>query len=66
MSYNLNVFYTVDVEVAPSLYMKHGLEEAFQRSIHGRTAEGDYGLAYQMKVLNDHNLKGTFFVEPLF
>lgn len=36
------------------------------RDIDGLTPQGDFGLSYQLKVLNAHGLKGVFLVEALF
>lgn len=64
----LDVFFTVDVEVWCDGW--HNIDQkfpdAFRKYIHGTTPKGDFGLPYQLKVLNDHGLSGVFFVEPLF
>lgn len=64
----LDVFFTVDVEIWCDGW--HNIDEkfpsAFRKYIYGPTAKGDYGLPYKLRVLNDHGLKGVFFVEPLF
>jgi len=64
----LDVFFTVDVEVWCDEW--HDIDaqfaHAFKKYIYGPTHRGDYGLAYQLKVLNDHGLTGVCFVEPLF
>ncbi len=64
----LKVFFTVDVEIWCDGWS--GIDEkfpdAFRRYIHGPTPKGDFGLGYQIDVLNDHGLPGVFFVEPLF
>ena len=64
----LDVFYTVDVEVWCGGWkdIDNKFPSAFRQYVYGKTASGDYGLPYQLKLLNDHNLKGVFFVEPLF
>jgi peptidoglycan/xylan/chitin deacetylase (PgdA/CDA1 family) len=64
----LDVLITVDVEIWCDGWqdIDARFPDAFRRYIHGPTAEGDYGLPYQLKVLSDHGLKGVFFVEPLF
>jgi len=33
---------------------------------YGETAEGDFGLPYQIEQLNRYGLKATYFLEPLF
>ena len=64
----LDVFFTVDVEIWCDGW--HNIDEkfpdAFRKYIYGPTATGDYGLPYTLRVLNDHGLKGVFFIEPLF
>ena len=64
----LDVFVTVDVEIWCDSWQ--GMDEifprAFDRYVYGTTSAGQYGLPYQLKVLGDHGLAGTFFVEPLF
>jgi len=32
----------------------------------GETQEGTYGVPYQLRVLQEHGLKATYFIEPLF
>jgi hypothetical protein len=64
----LNVFFTIDVEVWCGGW--HNLDakfpRAFERHIYGRTAQGDFGMPYQLRVMNDHGLTSVCFVEPLF
>ena len=64
----LDVIFTVDVEIWCGGW--HNIDErfpaAYRKYIHGPTPSGELGLPYQMQVLNDHNLTGVFFVEPLF
>lgn len=64
----LDVFLTVDVEIWCDGWQN--IDEKFPASyrkyIQGPTPRGDFGLPYQLKVLNDHGLTGVFFVEPLF
>lgn len=64
----LNVFFTVDVETWCGGWQSIDTKfpAAFQRYVYGRTAQGDFGLPYKLRVLADHGLKGVFFVEPLF
>jgi hypothetical protein len=70
----LNVLLTVDVELWPSLrewpdtrlqrpltQLTHGYEQC----ILGRTASGDYGLAFIIETLSRHSLRAIFFVEAL-
>ncbi len=64
----LNVFFTVDVEVWcngwDNIDLKFNAE--FISYIYGATAKGNYGLPYQLQLLQDYGLLGVFFVEPLF
>lgn len=64
----LDVFFTVDVEIWCDGW--HNIDEkfpdAFRKYIYGPTAKGDFGLPYQLDVLNEHGLAGVFFIEPLF
>ncbi len=64
----LNVFFTVDVEIWCDDWatIDEEFPDVFLRYIHGQTAKGQFGVSYQIEVLNQHNLKGVFFVEPLF
>ncbi|MDB5932865.1 MAG: polysaccharide deacetylase [Massilia sp.] len=64
----LDVFLTVDVEIWCDGWenIDEKFPAAYRKYIEGPTASGDYGLAYQLKVLSDHGLTGVFFVEPLF
>ncbi len=64
----MDVFLTVDVEVWCDGWkdIDAKFPAAFQRYMYGRTARGDYGLPYQIKVFQEHGLTGVFFVEPLF
>lgn len=64
----LDVFFTVDVEVWCDGWqdIDRKFPEAFKKYIFGPTAAGELGLPYQLKVLADHGVLGTFFVEPLF
>lgn len=64
----MRVFLTIDVEIWCDGWdnLDSKFNSAFQRYIYGPTSKGDYGLPYQLKVLQDHGLTGVFFVEPLF
>lgn len=42
------------------------LEAELSGYVYGRTATGEYGIDYQITVLEHHGLKGVFLVEPLF
>jgi hypothetical protein len=62
------VLLTFDVEIWCASWsdLDRGFPDAFGRYIYGPTASGDYGLPFALRVLGDHGLRGTFFVEPLF
>ena len=64
----LNVFFTVDVEIWCNGWndIDKKFPESFKRYIYGPTSKGDYALPIQLQVLQDHGLKGVFFIEPLF
>lgn len=64
----LDVFFTVDVEIWCGDWrsLSARFADAFRRYVYGPTPAGDFGLPYQLRVLNDHGLSGVFFVEPLF
>lgn len=64
----LDVFFTVDVEIWCDGWrnIDEKFPDAYRKYIYGPTSNGDYGLPYQLDVLNDHGLKGVFFIEPLF
>jgi hypothetical protein len=65
----LNVFITVDTELWPESWnhlSSRDLRVMLDRYIYGRTPKGDYGLPFQVRLLKEHGLKATFFVESLF
>ena len=64
----LNVYITVDTETWCGGWndIDAKFPKAFNSYIYGRTNKGDYGLPFQLKLLNDYGLKAVFFVEPLF
>lgn len=64
----LDVFYTVDVEIWCGGWnnLDTRFPESLRRCIYGPTSKGQYGLPYQIELLKQHNLKGVFFIEPLF
>jgi peptidoglycan/xylan/chitin deacetylase (PgdA/CDA1 family) len=64
----LDVFFTVDVEVWCGGWKNIDAKfpRAFQQYVYGRTPRGEYGLRYKLKELQEHGLKGVFFVEALF
>ena len=62
------VFLTVDTEVWPWTpnWRDSRLSKDMERDLYGITSEGEFGLRFQIKVLNAHALKAVFFVESLF
>lgn len=64
----LNVHYTVDVEVWCEgwEHLDREFPAGFASHIHGRTPQGDFGVGYQAQLLQQHGLRGVFFIEPLF
>ncbi len=64
----VNVYITVDTETWCGGWndIDAKFPQAFKNYIYGKTSKGDYGLPFQLKLLNEHNLKAVFFVEPLF
>ena len=64
----LNVLFTVDVELWPEKWdLSHkNMKQAFDKDILGKTAHGEYGLPFQVKMFNDHDIKATFLVETFF
>lgn len=64
----MNVLITVDTEVEPceSDWRATALRDDVRREVFGETARGDFGINYQMELLDRHGLKAAFFVEGLF
>jgi len=64
----LDVFLTVDVEIWCGGWddLDQKFPHAYQRYVYGRTPRGERGLPFQLRLLNDHGLIASFFVEPLF
>jgi hypothetical protein len=64
----MNVYLTVDTEVWPRFrdWRETRLERDLRRDIQGATDRGDFGVPFQIRVLNDHGLKASFLVESLF
>lgn len=64
----LNVYITVDTETWCGGWdnIDQKFPRAFANYIYGKTSQGDFGLPFQLKSLNDYGLKAVFFVEPLF
>jgi peptidoglycan/xylan/chitin deacetylase (PgdA/CDA1 family) len=64
----LDVFFTVDVEIWCDGWddLDKKFPSAYRRYVYGPTQDGDYALPATLRILNDHGLRGVFFVEPLF
>ncbi|MBS0492963.1 MAG: polysaccharide deacetylase [Proteobacteria bacterium] len=64
----MDVFFTIDVEVSSNGWknLDERFVNIFNQSIHGKTPQGQFGLPYQLKVMNDHGLMSVCFIEPLF
>ena len=64
----LDIYITVDTETWCNGWdnIDAKFPQAFKNYIYGPTKNGDYGLPFQLKILNEYGLKGVFFVEPLF
>lgn len=64
----MKVYLSFDVEVWCNGW--HDLDArfpaAFDRYCYGRSAAGDYALPKTLEIMNQHGLRGVFFVEPLF
>ncbi|MBL4636297.1 MAG: hypothetical protein JKY56_20725, partial [Kofleriaceae bacterium] len=65
---HLEIMITVDVESWPRLndWRETALAGDLARDIYGATPDGDFGIGYQVALLQKHGLKGVFFVEALF
>lgn len=63
-----DVHLTVDVEIWPGRWerLQERFPEFFRHYIYGPSSTGDSGLPLMLKVLADHGLRATFFVESLF
>lgn len=60
------VLITVDTELSALLHQRGLSARAnFDSSILGRCAGGEFGIGWQMDVLDRHGLKGVYFVDPL-
>lgn len=64
----MNVIFTTNVELWTSYWQekKTTFRESYEFYILGKTSKGDFGLPFQLQLLQEHDLKGVFFVEPLF
>lgn len=55
-----------DTELSAGLYQR-GMDARanFESSILGRCRDGDFGIHFQMDMLEQHGLKGVYFVDPM-
>jgi hypothetical protein len=64
----MDVYITVDTEVWPRARAgsRPDLALDLAEDVYGITQEGEFGIGFQMDVLEAHRLRGVFFVESLF
>lgn len=64
----LDVFITLDVEIWCDGWddIDAKFPAAFRRYVYGETPQGNFGLPYQLDLLQAHGLAAVCFVEPLF
>jgi hypothetical protein len=61
-----HVLISVDTELSAGGQARgQGIRENFESSILGRCPAGDFGVGWQMDRLEQHGLKGVFFVDPM-
>lgn len=64
----MRVYYTVDTEFWPQRPRDpdfSGMVEDYQRDVYAVTKDGEYGIRYQMDLLESEGLKGVFFIEAV-
>lgn len=64
----MRVYLSFDVEVWCDGWsnLDSKFPASFDRYVYGRSAKGDYALPKTLEILQNHGLRGVFFVEPLF
>lgn len=64
----MRVFLTFDVEVWCGGWdrLDERFPPAFRRYVYGASERHGYALPMTLRILNEHGIKGVFFVEPLF
>ena len=64
----MDIYITVDTEVWPKSegLTADGLDAYIAEDVYGATDRGEFGIGYQMDVLESNGLRGVFFVESLF
>ena len=63
-----HVYITIDTEYSAGMYARLGpncRHENFEKSILGRTPNGDAGIGYQMDVYERYGIKAVFYVDPM-
>jgi hypothetical protein len=63
-----DVLITIDTEYSAGLYNRLGHScraENFEKSILGRTPDGDVGISYQKDIFDQYGMKAIFFVDPM-
>lgn len=68
MPRKMNVHLSFDIEVWCGGWkdLDGRFPESFERYVYGRSPKGEYALPKTLEILARHNLRGVFFVEPLF
>src|SRR6267378_2689851 len=63
----LNVIFTVDIDVWPRYpdWRASGLERDLLRDFYGVTPQGEFGVPFQIDLIDAHKLKAVFFVDGL-
>lgn len=62
----MKLLYTVDTEMSLMMQAAGAMPQAnFESAILGRTRRGDFGITYQLDMLDRFGLRGVFFVEAL-
>lgn len=57
---------TIDTELSALLHQRGAsVADNFAASIKGRTAVGDFGIGWQMDVMDRFGLRGVYFVDPM-
>jgi len=62
----LKVYLTIDTEIWLKTNELPTFSQDFYRCFYGRTPEGDFGVPYQINLLNQFGLKAVFLIEALF
>ena len=64
----MNVYLTFDIEIWCNGWsdLNRVFPASFERYVYGHSTHGDYALPKTLQLLNQHGLRGVFFVEPLF